>query len=230
MWRPPQFILDREGSRRIDREATARYGMPSLLLMENAALALAGQVELLTMERSNRQVLIVCGSGNNGGDGYALARHLHNRGCALEILTLAAPRAGTDALINFEICATMGLTIASLREDLMSNPRDADLIVDAIFGTGLDRPVEGEVVEFIEWINWLERPVLAADIPSGLDCDTGQALGIAVRATKTISFAGMKKGFVVNKDSRRYTGDVIVGDIGVPIELIRECAVNESTP
>jgi hydroxyethylthiazole kinase-like uncharacterized protein yjeF len=222
------YIFDRMSSRAVDREAMVRYGMPTILLMENAAIALRGQaLRMLTgvpaePTRRGEPILIICGSGNNGGDGYALARHLHNHGCSLEILALGAPREGTDARINYDICAKMNLSITSGRQNLRVQAREADVIVDAIFGTGLDRPVEGESREVIEWINAAGRPVLAADIPSGLDCDTGLPLGAAVHATRTVSFLGLKKGFTANTDSRRYTGDVVVGDIGVPRELLEE--------
>jgi len=228
-----ELIFDRESSRAIDREATRRYGMPSFLLMENAAIALrdeamrmlsGSQPGSIQRQSSMPTVLIICGSGNNGGDGYALARHLHNQGCAVEILALGPPREGTDARINCDICAAMNLPTVAARRELRMNAREADLIVDAIFGTGLDRPIEPDSEHWgvIQWVNTLGRPVLAADIPSGLDCDTGRPLGIAIRAARTVSFVGIKKGFAASSESSRYTGKVIVGDIGVPKELIEE--------
>ncbi len=96
---------------------------------------------------------------------------------------------------------------------------DADLIVDAIFGTGLARPVRGAAAEMIERINAAEAPVLAVDVPSGLDCDTGRALGTAVKATRTVTFVGPKSGFF-EPGARRYTGTVVVADIGAPVELV----------
>jgi NAD(P)H-hydrate epimerase len=227
----PTFIFDRESSRAIDREATRRFGMPSILLMENAAIALREAAMRMLSESQSPfsqtslpTVLIICGSGNNGGDGYALARHLHNQGCSVEIFALGSPREGTDARTYHDICAAMNLPLVSSRADLRMNARETALVVDAIFGTGLDRPIEpaSEHWDVIEWVNSLRRPVLAADIPSGLDCDTGQPLGIAIRATQTVSFVGVKQGFVVNKESGRYTGEVLVGEIGVPKEVVEE--------
>jgi NAD(P)H-hydrate epimerase len=234
MQRNKAHILDRAASRAIDHEATRRYGMPSILLMENAAIALRHEALAMLHASSsiaNHQstiprVLILCGSGNNGGDGYALARHLHNADCQLRLVRIGIPREGSDAAINYDICRRMDLPIVDWRSDLDLSEGAPDLVVDAIFGTGLDRPIERESAhgKAIASIDALGRAVLAADIPSGLDCDTGQPLGIAVRATRTVSFAGIKRGFIVNSESRRYTGEVVIGDIGVPRELVAEFA------
>lgn len=229
----PILVFDRESSRAVDRAAVARYGIPSILLMENAAIAMRDAALAMVGRGGNEghaagraavRVVILCGSGNNGGDGYALARHLHNAGCLVKILAVGSPCVGTDARINSDICHAMHLPVAAAGGNLRKDLACADLIVDALFGTGLDRPIDpvSEPWQLIEQVNSLHRPVLAADIPSGLDCDTGCRQGIAIRATRTVSFVGLKKGFFLNPDSGQYTGTVMIGDIGVPRELVEE--------
>lgn len=212
------YVLDRDSVRAVDRAAVEEFGIPSILLMENAALGLAAHAKRMLQDLPTPRALIVCGSGNNGGDGYALARHLHNAGVDVSLVALGEPKAGSDAATNCRICRAMGLQEGPL-EALEQAPH-ADLIVDAIFGTGLDRPVSGPAADAIEQINAAHRPVLAVDIPSGLDCNTGRILGVAVRATVTVSFVGLKPGFF-EPSARDLIGEVAVADIGAPIELVR---------
>ncbi len=215
-----RFILDRASVRAVDRAAVQEYGVPSIVLMENAARGLAAEaLDMLAGPRREAapQVLIVCGPGNNGGDGYALGRHLHNAGIDPVFWPLGEPAAGTDAAINRGICRRIGLQeIEAGRREAF---RGADLIVDAIFGTGLDRPVSGLPAEAIRWINGTRRPVLAVDVPSGLDCDTGRPLGEAVRACCTVTFVARKPGFLA-AEAAACVGRVVVADIGAPIELL----------
>lgn len=215
-----EYILDRESVRAVDRAAVEEYGIPGIVLMENAARGLAAQAlqMLSSAQDSSPTALIVCGSGNNGGDGYALGRHLHNAGIKTVFVKLGESRAGTDAAINREICLKMGLPEVPL--DDIGSHADADLIVDAIFGTGLDRPVRGPAAEAIEWINGVSRPVLAVDVPSGLDCDTGEPLGMTVRVDCTVTFVAKKPG-LITVAAKEYVGKVVVADIGAPIELVQ---------
>lgn len=213
-----ELLFDRQSVRAVDRAAIEEYGIPGIVLMENAARSLAAEaLKMLDPQRSPATVLIICGSGNNGGDGYALARHLHNAGRNPILVSLGEPAPETDAAVNRQICRKL-----ALRERAPDAPDlfgDADLIVDAIFGTGLARPVRGAAAEMIERINAAEAPVLAVDVPSGLDCDTGQELGTAVKATRTVTFVGPKSGFG-ESGAGQYTGTVVVADIGAPVELV----------
>jgi len=204
--------------RSVDRAAIEEYGIPGIVLMENASGALAREALSMLAERGRTGgvVLIVCGSGNNGGDGWALARHLHNAGAKPVIAPTKDPRPGTDAGTNCTICRAMG--IAEVPIDDLDRHRDADLVVDAIFGTGLDRAVEGDAARIIEWINAAGCPVLAVDVPSGLDCDTGLPLGACVTATRTVSFVGFKPGFT-EMHAQPFVGEVVIGDIGSPRHL-----------
>jgi NAD(P)H-hydrate epimerase len=227
---PPVYVLSRDDVRAVDQKAVETYGMPSIILMENAARALAEQAMRMLRKRNRPEgpVLIICGSGNNGGDGWALARHLHNHGVNVTIVPLKDPREGSDAAVNANICRTMKLREASVEE--LDAHRGAALIVDALFGTGLDRAIEGEAAEIVEWINNAGRPVLAVDAPSGLDVDTGEPLGPCVQATATVTFVGPKPGFD-ELECQRYVGEVIVGDIGAPRELVEELGTKiELTP
>jgi NAD(P)H-hydrate epimerase len=211
------YVLDRDSVRAVDRAAIDEYGIPGIVLMENAARALAVEAVAL-MPKTAGLVLIVCGSGNNGGDGWALARHLHNAGSDVRITPLGEPREGGDAAVNCQICRKMKLR-EIIAGDLTAYLADCDLVVDAIFGTGLDRPVTGVAASAIESINRSGRLVLAVDVPSGLDCDTGKPLGSTIRATRTVTFVARKPAMNVEA-AGAYTGAVVVADIGAPVELL----------
>jgi NAD(P)H-hydrate epimerase len=216
------LVFDRQGVRDVDRAAIHEYGIPGVVLMENAARGLAEQALDMLSTRADAAplVLIICGSGNNGGDGYALARHLHKHRIEVVIAPLGEPQPQSDAGINRAICRKMRLREIAIDQldELASSTRIA-LIVDAIFGTGLDRPISGQAAEVIEWINAQKRPVLAADVPSGMDCNSGGVLGGAVRASRTVTFVGWKTGFF-GLEAQKLLGEVFVADIGAPVELL----------
>ncbi len=212
----PAYVLDRQSVRAVDRAAIEEYGLPGIVLMENASRALASEALRMQGDAGGR-VLIICGSGNNGGDGWALARHLHNAGVRAVVAGLGEPRPEGDAGVNCGIARKMGIEVVAV--DDLDECGDVDLIVDAIFGTGLDREVSGRAAEVIEWINASGRPVLAVDVPSGLDCDTGRPLGVCVKASVTVSFVGYKPAFN-ELCAQPLVGEVIVGDIGAPRELV----------
>jgi NAD(P)H-hydrate epimerase len=214
--------LTRRQVREVDRRAIDEYHVPGIVLMENAARG-AAEVAWEMLDRRAANVTIVCGGGNNGGDGLAVARHLHNRGADVHILLAIDPdKYSGDALVNWQIVQAMGLEVETARAcgELLS-PYACSLIIDALFGTGLSQPPRPDARSLIEQMNRAEVPILAIDLPSGLDCDTGEALDLAVRATRTVTFVAEKAGFA-NPDSREYTGEVSVADIGCPKELIDE--------
>jgi len=172
--------------------------------------------------------MIVCGGGNNGGDGLAIARHLHNRGYEVRILITSDPaKYAGEAKINWDICQAMKLPSAeATAAGIVASA--TGLIVDAIFGTGLTQPPRPPFAELVGAIEKTRAPVLAIDIPSGLDCDTGLVLGSAcVAATRTITFVAEKAGFD-RPEARKYLGQVSVGNIGCPVELIAEAARDET--
>lgn len=210
------MTLDRAGVREVDRIAIEEFGVPGIVLMENASRALAANaIDMLGGAASarDRTVIIVCGSGNNGGDGYAMGRHLFNAGLKPTLARLGEPKAGSDAAVNMEICRRMEMPEIDL-------PQTSDLIVDALFGTGLDRPIEGRAAQIIAMMNASGAPILGVDVPSGLDCDTGRPLGEAVvRATRTVTFVACKTGFR-EPGAGQYTGEVVVAEIGAPRQAV----------
>jgi NAD(P)H-hydrate epimerase len=214
--------LNREQARRLDRRAVDEFGVPSIVLMENAGRGVADKLCALG---AASPVAICCGSGNNGGDGFVIARHLDLRGIEPRVL-LWSPReklAG-DALINFKILEHAGIAIHSFAEaaevpQFERQLAGASWIVDALLGTGAAGAPRAPLDSVIAAINRHGAPVLAVDVPSGVDCDTGEAPGAAVRAAHTCTFVAMKPGFVT-PDARHYTGQIHVLDIGAPQKLI----------
>ncbi len=213
-------VVTRTQARAIDSEATDLFGIPSIVLMENASRALAAVTlrMLETNTQPNRSVHIICGAGNNGGDGYAAGRHLHNAGCNVTIVRLSTPRPGSDAATNANICRRMDLPIVDVSA-LGRIVSTSSIIIDAIFGTGLDRDVTGDAAHVIAALNECTCPIVAADVPSGLDCETGLVLGEAVWAATTVTFAALKPGFFVDA-AQPYLGRVVVAGIGAPVELL----------
>lgn len=190
-------------------------GLPSIVLMENAAIGSAAIARRLLDDQPGA-VVVVCGSGENGGDGYAMARHLLIAGCAVQLVAVASPRAGSAAAVNAAAAARLGIPVSANLATIDAPPRS--LIVDCIFGIGLDRPVSGPPREAIERINACRAggaSVLAIDLPSGLCPMTGQPLGVAVRATVTATMGSLKPGFAA-AGAAEFTGRVEVVQIGVP--------------
>ena len=218
-----EIVLSRDQVREIDRRAIEDYGIPGIVLMENASRAVAQAALRQLSQLRDPQVAIVAGTGNNAGDGFAVARHLHNAGIKLTVLLAGDPaRISGDAKTNLDVIRRMNLNLHVLNRDaqglteLRTQLQRADLIIDAILGTGLTGQVRGFYAQVIEAINSSNKSVLAVDIPSGLDCDTGQALGQAVRALTTVTFVARKKGFDAPA-AKPYIGKVLVADIGAPL-------------
>ncbi|MFH1239535.1 MAG: NAD(P)H-hydrate epimerase [bacterium] len=215
-----------EQMRQIDRRAIQEFGIPGVVLMENAGRAVSREVMALLGDSSRSTVVIFCGKGNNGGDGYVVARHLLNKGLKVILFLLAhKDDIKGDARINLDILLKMKLPVNEINklQDLAGFKADissGDLIVDAILGTGVKGKVEGLTGQVIEFINGLNKPVLAVDIPSGLDADTGQPLGTSIKATRTVTFVLPKKGFD-NPAAKDFVGELIVADIGIPRELLK---------
>ncbi|RUL83669.1 NAD(P)H-hydrate epimerase [Tautonia sociabilis] len=217
----PLRPLSRAEVRGIDARAAGELGLPTLVLMENAGRGAADRL----VERAGpepRRVLVLCGPGNNGGDGGVAARHLDARGWPVRVRwTVAADRLRGDALAQFGILERAGFDQRSVADpaELAPDLSWADWVVDGLLGTGLTREVEGPLRGVIEAVNASGRPVLALDLPSGLDCDAGRPLGAAVRAAVTVSFVSRKLGFDAPGASA-FTGEVVVEGIGVPSRLL----------
>ncbi len=208
----------------LDRRAIDEFGVPGLTLMENAGQACADEIIRQFGRAEGKRALIMAGKGNNGGDGYVIARLLSQAGWNVQVCILAGPgEIAGDAAINLaQLPAAMALYCPpdsplppSLRDDL----RRADLIVDALLGTGLNNDVGGVYREAIELINDSDRPVLAVDIPSGIHGSTGQVQGAAVTASATVTFACAKLGHIFYPGAE-HTGRLVVADIGIPPQVI----------
>jgi NAD(P)H-hydrate epimerase len=219
-----QIVLSRQQVRQCDQVAIDRFGVPGVVLMENAGRA-AARIILNELNRvAERRVCLLAGTGNNGGDGFVVARHLFNRGVSVDIL-IFGPREKIqgDALINLAIAEKMSLPI-SYRQDTATLSTEIKagnfaLVIDAMLGTGTAGPPREPIRSAIRILNALDKPVVSLDIPSGLDCDTGQPLETAVYAKKTITFAALKKGFL-QPQAHKYTGEVSVASIGIATSLL----------
>lgn len=212
--------------RGLDRAAMEDYGIPGLVLMENAGLAVVRAVrELLGNSVAGKKVAVLAGKGNNGGDGLVAARHLCNAGAKVRVWLLARPEeiAG-DAAVNLRVWQKMGREVHTVagREDLEGLRAwlaGAHLVVDAIFGTGFKGAAREPAAGVIEAVNAAGRPVVAVDVPSGLEADTGQVHGPCVRASCTVTFALPKVGLVL-EPGRSYAGRLHVADISIPAFLL----------
>ncbi|MFA6134962.1 MAG: NAD(P)H-hydrate epimerase [Phycisphaerae bacterium] len=218
--------LSRDEVRRIDRTAIEQLGVPGVILMENAGRGATDAIIKLLGSPDGKRVAIVAGGGNNGGDGFVIARHLAIRGVDVTTFLLTPPdKIAGDAAVNLSILRRLGHAIRPL------GPRDLvklaatlvpfDMIVDAIGGTGIRGPLRGEQAAAVEAVNAAHRPVVAVDIPTGLDCDSGAAGGPTIRATLTVTFVAWKKGFDT-PGAEAFTGKIIVADIGVPAEVVAD--------
>lgn len=193
-----------------DSNTSSYYGIPSLVLMERAALRV---VEAIQQEQLDTgRILVVCGSGNNGGDGLAIARLLHLQGHKAAILLAGDEKKFTpDAKVQYEICKKYRIPVISPVEFACQT---YTLIIDAIFGIGLSRNISGSYADLIDQINGRPERKLAVDIPSGISTDNGSVMGIAVRADLTVTFAYQKLGLLFYPGCA-YAGKVIVSDIGI---------------
>ena len=224
--------LKRDEIREIDRKAIEEYEIPGLILMENAGRNVAEEILKMLVNPYKAKVAIFCGKGNNGGDGFVVARHLYNKGVNVSVyLTTKVSGVLTDgdAGTNLKILLNMNLKIKELQnirdiEEIEKGLQGCNIIVDAIFGTGLSGNVREPIGTFIKKINETNIPIVSIDIPSGLNCDEGIALGTAVKATKTVTFVSPKVGFIKGH-GKEYTGELIVTDISVPKELIENCEI-----
>jgi NAD(P)H-hydrate epimerase len=211
----PTPLLTREQSRQVDRIAIDDYGIAGLVLMENAG---RGVVDVLTALGIDGPVLILCGGGNNGGDGFVIARHLAIRGAECRVVTLVPEEKLTgDALTNFHILQKGDVPIV----DFTDVDTDAAWIVDAMLGTGARGEPRPPLPTAIDWMNAQPAKKMAIDVPSGLDCDTGQPATHTVRADHTCTFVARKQGFAAPGASE-FTGQVHVVEIGTPPRLLRE--------
>lgn len=214
--------LTRAEVREVDRRAIEEFGMSGLVLMENAG---RGCVDVLCELECRGPVVVVCGKGNNAGDGFVMARHLDLRGIGVKVVLLSgSEELRGDAAANLQIVSRCGIPIVDLskgfRPDVLMRELDgAEWIVDAILGTGASGAPRPPVDEAIRVMNGARAKRLAVDLPSGLDCDTGEAAEATFLADHTCTFVAAKAGFG-NPAAARFLGQVHVLDIGAPRALV----------
>lgn len=218
-------ILSAEAMREVDRVAIEEIGIPSLVLMENAAIGVVDAIGEIYEEAES--AAIFCGPGNNGGDGLAIARHLAIRGYDVQVFLVAGRRGMRgDAEVQLGICRRQGLAIQEVADEdgvveALEEAREADLIVDALFGTGLSSPLEGMLADLVQGLNDLPVPRVAVDLPSGLNGSRSEPLGPHIQADLTVTFAAPKIVHVFPPASDA-VGELVVTDLGIPPELVDE--------
>lgn len=200
--------------READRRAIEDIGIPGIVLMENAAIRV---IENIDFHRFN-SFLLICGVGNNGGDGLAIARHLFLRKKKVKVYILGDTNRGTDEFqINLNIIINLGVDMVIVDGNdtscLTKDLKSYEVVVDSIFGIGLKREIHGLIEEVINHTNYSGKYIISVDIPSGINGDTGEVMGVAIQADKTITFHHLKTGLT---KAPLYTGEIIVEDIGIP--------------
>ena len=210
--------------RACDAAAIETYGVPGVVLMENAARGTADLIGELFGPLDRKSALIVCGKGNNGGDGFAVARHLLNRGMSVHVFNIGPDDASKgDARINLDILRNVEQESTRLRVNLLSNVKELEdafeehpaFLVDALLGTGLTSPLVGELHDTVDVMNRSGIPIVAIDVPTGINADTGEVMGIAIAAHATAIMGGLKRGLLFGR-GRESAGFVRVIDIGMP--------------
>ncbi|WP_378956124.1 NAD(P)H-hydrate dehydratase [Pelosinus sp. sgz500959] len=219
-----KFVTSAE-IRSIDQRAIEEYGIPSVALMENAGNEVVSQIERIMGNLYNKRVSIFAGKGNNGGDGYVVARHLYNQGAKVKVFLIGNKANVTgDALINLQIISYMGIDVIEVANEsdwdkVKIAMTFTDCLVDALVGTGFTGQLSGHMAQVVESLNKINKVVIAIDLPSGVDADTGQISGVAVKADHTITFSLPKQGLLLYPGAS-YAGDVTVADIGIPRTLL----------
>jgi NAD(P)H-hydrate epimerase len=224
----------------IDTKTIQEFGIPGLVLMERAGLAVANRISEVF---GRKKIVVISGNGNNGGDGLVIARQLCNQGWEVSVFLTSEPEElSGDALVQYRIAGQFGVPIYPVTE--LFARREAvfsrhALIIDAILGTGLSKPVTGVLADIVSIINTAGLPVLSVDIPSGISSDNGQVLGSAIKATCTVTFGLPKRGHLLHPGAA-FSGKLFVEDIGIPrsltaskdinVELIEKSAVSALLP
>ncbi|HWR10083.1 NAD(P)H-hydrate dehydratase [Sporomusa sp.] len=211
--------------RGIDGIAINDYGIPGAVLMENAGVAVVRHLETIMEPLSEQKFCILAGKGNNGGDGYVIARHIANQGGKVKVFLLGEKEAVSgDARVNLDIIELMGIDIIEINNErvwdkVKVTATFADCLVDALLGTGFRGEISGDMAQLIDIINAAGKLVVAVDIPSGVDADTGRIYGKAVRATHTVTLGLPKPGLFLYPGAE-YAGELTVADIGIPTAIV----------
>ncbi|MGQ0732997.1 MAG: NAD(P)H-hydrate dehydratase [Acidobacteriota bacterium] len=218
-------ILTADQMREADRRTIQDIGIPSLVLMENAGRQVVAAMESFFPDLSDSEVAVVCGKGNNGGDGFVVARTLHQRGIGAAVFVVGRiSDVSGDARVNLEILGRLGMTVVEIADEgqwelHFSEISSCDLIVDALFGTGLKASLSGIYETVIADINGCGIPVVSIDLPSGMSADTPDLIGDAIDATVTVTLAAPKLPLILPPAEQK-AGEVVIADIGIPADVI----------
>jgi NAD(P)H-hydrate epimerase len=218
-------VLNSAQMREADRRTIDDIGIPSLVLMENAGRQTVAAMEAVHSDLSERQVAVLCGRGNNGGDGFVVARTLAQRGVDVSVFLLGrVADVRGDARTNLEILGRLGITVVEVADSQawelhFSEVSDCTLIVDAIFGTGLNAPLSGLIETVVADVNASGIPIVAIDLPSGLSADSPEPIGPSIEAGLTVTLAAPKLPLVLPPAEMR-AGDIVIADIGIPGEVL----------
>ncbi len=214
-------ILNADQMREADRRTIQDIGIASLVLMENAGRQVVAAIESLYSDLAERQIAIVCGKGNNGGDGFVVARTLQQRGFDVSVFLIGTVNeVKGDARINLEILGRIGQTLVEVADETAWELHGAeiaghDLIIDAMFGTGLSAPLTGFYETVVADLNEAGVPIVSIDIPSGMSADTSDLIGDAIEATVTVTLGAPKLPLVLPPAEMK-CGEVVIADIGIP--------------
>jgi hydroxyethylthiazole kinase-like uncharacterized protein yjeF len=222
-------VLNSTQMRDADRRAIEDIGIASLVLMENAGRQTVAAIEAMYADLADRHVAVLCGRGNNGGDGFVVARTLAQRGVGVSVFLIGrVSDVRGDARTNLDILGRLGISVAEIADSQawelhFSEFSDCTLVVDAIFGTGLNAPVTGLIESVITDVNASGIPVVAIDLPSGLSADSHEPIGPSIEAELTVTLAAPKLPLVLPPGEMR-SGDIVIADIGIPGEVIEALA------
>src|SRR4051812_32335651 len=222
-------VLNAAQMRDADRQTIEEIGIPSMVLMENAGRQVVAALEAAYDDLQDRHVAVLCGRGSNGGDGFVVARTLYQRGTDVSVFVIGSlTDVKGDARLNVEILGRLGITVVEVSDEQawelhFSEISKCDLIVDAIFGTGLKEPLAGMLETVAADINASGIPVTAVDLPSGLSADHAETIGDCIRAHITVTLAAPKLPLVL-PSGESSAGNIVVADIGIPPEVIENLA------
>ena len=219
-------VVDSLQMKLLDEKTIQEIGIPGMVLMERAGMAVFTASMKMIRDEHLEHVIVLCGPGNNGGDGYVVARHMSQAGVPVQVVSTHAPDdLKGDTFRQWQIAHNMGLPVWIWRNDSEKLKRciyeKNTLIIDALFGTGMERPVKDEYALLISFINECPAPVISVDIPSGINAATGQVMNIAVMATETVTFQLPKIGNV-SYPGAGFNGSLHIADIGIPKQMVDE--------
>lgn len=218
-------VLNASQMREADRHTIHEIGIPSLVLMENAGRQVVAAIEAAYETAITESVAVICGRGNNGGDGFVVARTLHQRGIDVSVFVIGSlADVRGDARLNLEILGRLGLNTVEITDEQawelhFSEISQCGLIVDALFGTGLNAPLKGMLETVVADLNGAGVPIVSIDLPSGLSADTSDIIGDCIQASMTVTLAAPKLPLVLPPGETK-AGDVVIADIGIPSEVI----------